>query len=105
MRDEIELAWQKAADCATRAQDATDPNIREGCVIRGSGRRTAPNLLPAWISISTRWSAVRREFLVIDASLTRTNSGSVRPSQARTPEHLSEAIDYAASRARSCGCE
>jgi hypothetical protein len=37
-----------------------------GCVIRGSVRRTALNLLPAWISISTRWSAVRREFLVIE---------------------------------------
>jgi len=29
MRDEIERAWQKAADCAARAQDADDPNIRE----------------------------------------------------------------------------
>jgi hypothetical protein len=76
-----------------------------GCVIRGSVRRTALNLLPAWISISTRWSAVRREFLVIEPNLTRTNSGSVRPCQAQTPEYLSETIDYAASRARSCGCE
>ena len=29
MRNEIEHAWQKAADCAARAQDASDPNIRE----------------------------------------------------------------------------
>jgi len=29
MRDEIERAWRKAADCAERAQEATDPNTRE----------------------------------------------------------------------------
>ena len=29
IRNEIEHAWQKAADCAARAQDASDPNIRE----------------------------------------------------------------------------
>jgi hypothetical protein len=29
MQNQVEYAWQKAADCAARAQDATDPNVRE----------------------------------------------------------------------------
>ena len=29
MRDEVERAWRKAADCAAWAEDAADPNIRE----------------------------------------------------------------------------
>jgi hypothetical protein len=29
MRDEIERAWQKAADCAARTRRATDPSTRE----------------------------------------------------------------------------
>jgi hypothetical protein len=94
--------WERSASCGTRSNTLgkrrrTVPrglrmppipifvNSSSGCVIRGSARRTAPNLLPVWISISTRWSAVRREFPVIDPSVTRTNSGSIRPSQARRP--------------------
>src|SRR6516164_6803710 len=55
MRNEIEHAWQKAADCAARAQDASDPNIREFFI----------RLRDSWIG-----AANRAEFIA-DGSVSR----------------------------------
>jgi len=66
MRNEIEYAWQKAADCAARAQDATDPNIREFFI----------RLRDSWIG-----TANRAEFIAgMDQYLDAAELGSARVS-------------------------
>src|SRR5262249_40946314 len=79
MRNEIEHAWQKAADCAARAQGASDPNIREFFI----------RLRDSWIGAANRAefiadmdqyldasSAAVRESLTLD-SHPKTNSGLI----------------------------
>jgi hypothetical protein len=64
MRNEIEHAWQKAANCAARAQDASDPNIRDFFI----------RLRDSWIG-----AANRAEFIAgMDQYLDALERGSAR---------------------------
>ena len=74
MQDEIERAWRKAADCAARAEDAADPNIREFFI----------RLRDSWIRAANRAEIIAE----INSYLDAAEHGSARIAGVQdAPEH------------------